>query len=167
MSIVSNYKFNNRTEEITFIGDYTTHKGNPALLRSDSMLKAIGKSINVRVSGPASGKIPIIILGNSPITESYRGKVDYLKQSGVIQGFISLNPEPTKSKFIKSTPKLGFQTIEGVDQIEGIIDKLLNLEMNYFSSMVSKLELGKIITIASQEKTEIQKAEKFLSLIRE
>jgi hypothetical protein len=38
--------------------------------------------------------------------------------------------------------------------------------MNYFSSMISKLKLGEIIRIASQENTDIAKAEKFLTLIR-
>lgn len=91
MSVVSNYKFDKRTNSISFVGDYKTHKGNPSLLRSDSMLKAIGKSINIRVSGPASSKIPIVVLGNSPITDIYTNKVDFLKTSGVIQGFLSLN----------------------------------------------------------------------------
>ena len=61
------------------LGDYKQHKGNPSLLRSDSMLKAIGKSINIRVSGIASAKIPIIVLGNSPITDSYVKKLIFLK----------------------------------------------------------------------------------------
>ncbi len=71
------------------------------------MLKAIGKSINIRVSGNESATIPIVILGNSPITESYVKKVDFLKESGVIQNFISLNPIPTKLDFVKSTPLKG------------------------------------------------------------
>ncbi|MBK8448699.1 MAG: hypothetical protein IPL42_01200 [Saprospiraceae bacterium] len=62
MSIISNYKFT-PPENIEVVGDYKTHKGNPALLRSDSMLKAIGKAINIRVSGISSTKIPIIVLG--------------------------------------------------------------------------------------------------------
>lgn len=86
MSVVSNYKFI-KPNKVNFVGDYKQHKGSPALLRSDSMLKAIGKSINIRVSGIASTKIPVIVLGNSPITESYIKKVDFLKTSGVIQGF--------------------------------------------------------------------------------
>ena len=48
MSVMSNYKFT-QPYKVEFIGDYKQHKGNPALLRSDSMLKAIGKSINIRV----------------------------------------------------------------------------------------------------------------------
>jgi len=102
MSVVSNYKFT-PPNKVEFIGDYKNHKGNPSLLRSDSMLKAIGKSINIRVSGIASTKIPIVVLGNSPITDSYIKKVDFLKTSGVLQGFWSLNPEPTHSNYIKNT----------------------------------------------------------------
>ncbi len=75
MSIVNNYTFDNN--QVIFTGDYKKHKGNPSILRSDSMLKAIGKSINIRVSGTESTKIPIIILSNSPITKNYVQKVDF------------------------------------------------------------------------------------------
>ncbi|MBC6425056.1 MAG: hypothetical protein GDA51_00985 [Ekhidna sp.] len=97
MSIVNNYSYDDVTWKLKFEGDVKTHKGNPSILRSDAMLKAIGKSINIRVSGVESAKIPIIILGNSPITDSYKKKVDFLKQAGVIQGFVSLYPNPTIS----------------------------------------------------------------------
>jgi len=167
MSIVSNYRYSKTNNQIDFIGDYKSHKGNPSLLRSDSMLKAIGKSINIRVSGLASTTIPIIILGNSPITTNYKTKVDFLKTSGVIQGFWSLNPAPTVSDFIKQTDKIGFQTLSDLDELLILIEPLINNEMNYFSSMISKSNLGKIITLANQEKTDILKAEKFLSLIRQ
>ncbi len=86
MSVVSNYKFE-QPDSIQLVGDYKAHKGQPSLMRSDSMLKAIGKSINIRVSGIASTKILVVVLGNSPITDSYFKKVDFLKTSGVIQGF--------------------------------------------------------------------------------
>jgi len=74
-----------------WVGDFKTHKGNPGLLRSDSMLKAIGKSINIRVSSHSASKIPIIILGNTPITQSYISKVDHLYHAGIIQEFWSVN----------------------------------------------------------------------------
>jgi len=166
MSIVSNYQLINPTN-ISFLGDYKSHKGNPALLRSDSMLKAIGKSINIRVSGVESAKIPIIVLGNSPITESYIHKVDFLKTAGVIQGFWSLNPNPTSSDHIRSTQMLGFQTMDNIDQLTFNTGELLNQEMNYFSSMITKPRLGEYIRIANQESTNEAKANKFLQLIRE
>ncbi len=165
MSVISNYKYT-PAGNIEYVGDYKHHKGNPSLLRSDSMLKAIGKSINIRISSIDSTKIPIIVLGNSPITDSYIKKVDLLKMSGVIQGFWSLNPMPTNSDFIKYTPKLGFQTISDKAQLFTNCKELLTSDMNYFSSMISKSKLGEIIRIASQEATDIAKAEKFLTLIR-
>ena len=85
MSIVWNWELKNN--KLICLGDFKTHKGNPGLLRSDSMLKAIGKSINIRVSSHSASKIPIIILGNTPITESYIPKVDHLFHAGIIQGF--------------------------------------------------------------------------------
>lgn len=165
MSIVSNYRYNS-PNNIEYLGDYKSHKGNPSLLRSDSMLKAIGKSINIRVSGISSTKIPVIILGNSPITDSYQKKVDFLKTSGVVQGFWSLNPNPTDSDFIKETPKYGFQTLTTPDKIYELCKQLIYNDMNYFSSMISKTDLGKLIRIASEESSDISKAEKFLNLIR-
>jgi len=164
MSIVNNYHYNNDT--VTFIGDYKTHKGNPSILRSDSMLKAIGKSINIRVSGPESTKIPIVILGNTPITKSYLKKVDFLKKSGIIQGFISLYPNPTED-FIKSTIGKGFQTFEQYQELSEFVIDLVISDMNFFSSMLAKRKLGQIITISAKENDDISRAEKFLSLINE
>lgn len=166
MSIVSNYQLI-KPKTINFIGDYKTHKGNPSLLRSDSMLKAIGKSINIRVSGTESASIPIVILGNSPITENYIKKVDFLKESGVIQHFISLNPAPTEADFVKSTPQKGFVTITNESQLSKICKDLVKYDLHYFSTMISKKTLGQIITISSKEKTDIARAEKFLTLIRQ
>lgn len=163
MSVVSNYKFTH-PNNVECVGDYKQHKGNPALLRSDSMLKAIGKSINIRVSGIASTKIPVVVLGNSPITDSYIKKVDFLKTSGVIQGFWSLNPKPTNSEYVKNTPKLGFQTILDRNQLFNNCKELVTNDMNYFSSMISKMKLGEIIRISSQENTDIAKAEKIFKL---
>lgn len=51
------------------------------------MLKAIGKSINIRVSSFKASSIPVIIMGNTPITDNYYHKVDHLKKAGIIQGF--------------------------------------------------------------------------------
>ena len=151
---------------IKYLGDYHVHKGNPSFLRSDSMLKAIGESINIRVSGLAGTKIPIFILGNTPINESYKSKVDFLKTSGVVQGFLSLNPNPTKSKFIKKTPKNGFLTISSYLELKIILSEILKLKINYFSSMLSEKRLGEIISLSNKGSTDEEKAEIFLTLIR-
>ncbi len=164
MSIVNNYKLENN--KIDYLGNYKSHKGTPSILRSDSMLKAIGKSINIRVSGTKATKIPIIIIGNSPITKSYTRKVDYLKKSGIIQGFISLYPEPSDD-FINRTEYKGFQTFGDYSELYEFISKLIKSDMNFFSSMISKKKLGKIIDISAREKNDTAKAEKFLNLINE
>ncbi len=164
MSIVNNYKFEN--ENVVFVGDYKTHKGNPSILRSDSMLKAIGKSINIRVSGAESTEIPIVIIGNSPITKSYTKKVDFLKKSGIIQSFISLYPNPSLD-FIKNSISNGFQTFDVYKELSSYIAELVNSDMNLFSSMLPKKKLGQIITISAKENDNISIAEKFLNLINE
>ena len=164
MSIVSNYEYHS-DNSILLTGDYKTHKGVPSLLRSDSMLKAIGKSINIRVSGNEGNHIPIIILGNSPITVSYTKKVDYLKHSGVIQGFWSLYPEPTESDHIKYSTNYGFETVLNYKELAQLIKETLSKDSIYFSAMKPKNELGKLIELANTENTPEAKAEKFLALI--
>ncbi len=166
MSIVWNWEL--RNNELVCLGDFKTHKGNPGLLRSDSMLKAIGKSINIRVSNYSASPIPIIILGNTPITESYVAKVDHLYNAGIIQGFWSVNPKPldNNGENIKQTPDKGFIRMDSYDELKQKFDGLLSKRREFFSSMKSREELGKIIEIASKEPDFESKGEKFLSLIR-
>ncbi|MBC7091934.1 MAG: hypothetical protein H5T50_08545 [Nitrososphaeria archaeon] len=170
MSIVWNWEYNPSTGKVKSIGDYTTHQGNPGLLRSDTMLKAIGKSINIRVSSFKSAKIPIVILGNTPITESYYEKVDHLKKTGIIQGFYSVNPQPlddpTHKNNIKTTPKRGFLRFGSYEELRQELINLLSEEREFFSGMKTKKELGKIIEIANREHTYEKKAEVFLKLLR-
>lgn len=165
MSIVWNWELGNN--QLSCLGDFRTHKGNPGLLRSDSMLKAIGKSINIRVSGISASRIPIIILGNTPITESYYPKVDHLYKAGIIQGFWSVNPKPLDDNGdnIKQTPSNGFVRMDSYGELEKNLENLLFEKQEFFSSMKSKKELGEIIEIANREPNFEMKAEKFLSLI--
>jgi hypothetical protein len=64
MSVVWNWEY--KDDELSILGDYRTHKGNPSLLRSDTMLKAIGKSLNIKISNYKAAQIPIIVIGNTP-----------------------------------------------------------------------------------------------------
>lgn len=169
MSIVWNWELkSNGKEKLISIGDYTTHQGNPSLLRSDSMLKAIGKSINIRVSSLKASNIPIIVMGNSPITNSYYSKVDHLKKAGIVQGFWSVNPDPINGlELLKTTKDQGFYKFDTFNELKNSVDKLLNEDLNFFSSMRTKNELGRIIEISNKEKTYEEKAELFLKLLRE
>ena len=164
MGIVNNYTYNTLTTEFEYIGDYKTHEGNPSLLRSDSMLKAIGKSINIRLCAK-SKHIPIIVLGNSPITDSYTHKVDNLHKNGIVQHFISLYPNPTSTSHIINTPSSGFITPNDERESWNLMNEILNTDFNYFSSMKSDVEIGKIIREANKQPTDELKGQEFLRLL--
>ena len=171
MSIVWNWRYSKINNKIRLecIGDYNSHQGNPGLLRSDSMLKAIGKSINIRVSGAQASQIPIIVLGNTPVTKTYYSKVDHLKNSGVIQGFWSINPEPLEKNGdkIKATEENGYFKFDSVTELKEMLDNWLSGKLNFFSSMKSKKELGRIIEMANRKKAYEEKAEEFIRLLKE
>jgi len=171
MSIVWNWELLKNNQKFNFkcLGDYKTHQGNPGLLRSDSMLKAIGKSITVRISSLESAKIPIIVLGNTPVTKSYYSKVDNLKNYGIIQGFWSLNPAPLDNdgENIKTTGKKGFIRFDDYSEFKEKLLALLKEDMMFFAGMKPKKELGKFIEIANKEDTYEKKGEKFLIMLRE
>ncbi|RKL62702.1 hypothetical protein DXT63_10395 [Thermoanaerobacteraceae bacterium SP2] len=171
MSIVWNWKYINDAKEgpkLVCIGDFRTHQGNPGLLRSDSMLKAIGKSINIRVSSDKASKIPIIVITNTPITNSYYEKVDNIKKAGVIQGFFSVNPKPMDGldNSLKQTEGKGYYKFDSFNEIRGYINSILQSEINFFSGMKNKEEIGRIIEIANKEDSYEKKGEAFLKLIK-
>jgi hypothetical protein len=172
MSVVWNWELvlkGKRQPQLTCIGDYRSHQGNPSLLRSDTMLKAIGKSINIRVYGIAASRIPILIVGNTPITKSYRKKVDHLRKSGIVQGFWSVNPKPFDhdGENIKKTDGEGFYRFDDYGEFKSRVLDLLKEEREFFSSMQTKKRLGQIIEIANNEPTYEAKAQRFLQLLRE
>ena len=170
MSIVWNWEYNPLTGELKCIGDFTKHQGNPGLLRSDTMLKAIGKSINIRVASFKSAKIPIVIVGNTPITLNYYEKADHLKKAGITQSFYSISPEPLDSTThranIKRTNANGFIRIDSYDELRTELRSLLLEKQEFFSGMKTKKELGKIIEMANKEPTYEKKAEVFLKLLK-
>ncbi len=138
MSIVWNWEFKKDKSGInlTCIGDYKTHQGNPGLLRSDSMLKAIGKSINIRVSSFKASRIPIIVIGNTPITNSYYSKVDHLKVAGIVQGFWSINTKPldNNGENLKKTEKQGFYRFDALDELRNSLEFILSEERSIFET---------------------------------
>ncbi len=164
MGVVNNYICKSDKCDFEYFGDYKTHCGNPSLLRSDSMLKAIGKALNIRLC-ERSRTIPIVVLGNSPISDNYINKVDNLKNSGVIQAFLSLYPNPTTQDHVISSPQNGFCTPQTKEEFELILKNLLREKLNYFSSMKSSEEIGKIIALATQKQTDEQRGEEFLKLL--
>lgn len=171
MSVIWNWELlkNNSKFTLKCLGDFKTHQGNPGLLRSDSMLKAIGKSITVRISSLESAKIPIIVLGNTPVMKSYYSKVDNLRNYGIIQGFWSLNPAPldNNGENAKATKGKGFLRFDSYSDFKNQLLTLLKKDIMFFAGMKSKNELGKLIEIANKQDTYEKKAEKFLNLMRD
>lgn len=166
MSVVWNWELEG--DKLICLGDYQTHQGIPGLLRSDSMLKAIGKAINIRVSSHRASTIPIIVIGNTPITDSYLSKVDHLKTAGITQGFWSINPKPLDNQeTLETTNRKGFMRFNTYESFQRSVVELLSMPMNFFSGMKSKEELGRLIESANNASTYQQKAEKFLKLLQD
>jgi hypothetical protein len=57
--------------------------------------------------------------------------------------------------------------MDSYSEFESYLENLMTEPKEFFSSMKSKIELGKIIEIANKESNIEKKAEKFLALIRE
>lgn len=167
MSIVWNWQYDINSGKLTEIGDYRTHQGKPSFTRSDSILKAIGKCIDVRVFNRQSSKIPIIVLGNAPLSNGFCKKADYLKSAGIIQGFWSLNPFPLNhGNTRKTTPKGGFIRLDNTSELSKHLNCLFNQDLNFFSGMENLKDLGKYVELANREITYENKGLKFLNLIK-
>ena len=167
MSLVWNWQFDEDTLQLKEIGDYRTHQGRPSFTRSDSILKAIGKGIDIRVSNMKSSKIPIIVLGNAPLSNGFCKKADYLKSSGIIQGFWSLNPFPLNhGNTRKRSHRNGFIRMDNVDELNISLNQLFKQDLNFFSGMENPERLGQLIEMANRENTYENKGLKFLNLLK-
>ena len=94
-------------------------------------------------------------------------KADYLKSSGIIQGFWSLNPFPLNhGNTRKTTPKRGFIRFDNTSELKTHINKLFTQDLNFFSGMENLKDLGKYIESANEENTYEEKGLKFLNLIK-
>ncbi len=167
MSLVWNWQYDSELDRVTEVGDFRTHQGKPSFIRSDSILKAIGKCIDIRVSNFESTKIPIIVVGNAPLSNGFSKKADYLKHAGLIQGFWSLNPFPLNhGNTRKSTPKKGFYRFDNTSELKLHLNQLFNQDLNFFSGMENPRNLGKLIEIANKEESHENKGLKFLNLLQ-
>ncbi len=66
-----------------------------------------------------------------------------------------------------ATPEQLFYGFDDFSELKDYFEVLLSEERNFFSSMKSRRELGRIIEIAGREETYEKKAEVFLKLIKE
>ena len=167
MSIVWNWQYDVNLSDVKEIGDYRTHQGRPSFTRSDSILKAIGKGIDIRVSNFKASKIPLIVLGNAPLSNGFCQKADYLKSAGIIQGFWSLNPFPLNhGNTRKRSHKNAFIRMDNTEELYMTLTKLFKHDLNFFSGMENPRNLGQLIEIANREKTYENKGLKFLNLLK-
>lgn len=167
MSLVWNWQYDFELDRVREVGDFRTHQGKPSFTRSDSILKAIGKCIDIRVSNFESTKIPIIVVGNAPLSNGFSKKADYLKHLGLIQGFWSLNPFPLNhGNTRKSTPKKGFYRFDNTSELKMHLNQLFNQDLNFFSGMENPRNLGKLIEMANEEESYENKGLKFLNLLK-
>lgn len=167
MSLVWNWQYNPELDNVFEVGDLRTHQGKPSFTRSDSILKAIGKCIDVRVSNQESTRIPIVVIGNAPLSNGFSKKADYLKRSGLIQGFWSLNPFPLNhGNTRKASPNGGFFRFDNTSELKSHLNQLFEQDLNFFSGMESPKNLGKLIEMANDEKTYENKGLKFLNLLK-
>ena len=167
MSLVWNWEYDSHLDTFREVGDFRTHQGKPSFTRSDSVLKAIGKCIDVMVSNFESNKIPIIVVGNAPLSNGFSKKAEYLKRSGLIQGFWSLNPFPLNhGNTRKSTLNGGFYRFDNTSELKMHLNQLFEKDLNFFSGMQSPKNLGQIIEIANLEDSYENKGLKFLNLLK-
>ncbi|MFW6270781.1 MAG: hypothetical protein ACOC4G_11965 [Bacillota bacterium] len=131
--------------------DYDGHKGRGSIYRTDSILKAIGKGTILR-SHYESHDIPYIVLGNCPPPSSYMKKINGSKSIGIVQGFVSLNPNPLivdksnpKERDPKSSKNNGFIRMDSIQEFGDYIVDHLETERVFIGSMISKKKLGKLI----------------------
>ena len=167
MSLVWNWQYDPEFGSIKEAGDFRTHQGKPSFTRSDSILKAIGKCIDVRVSNSRSSKIPMVVIGNAPLSNGFCKKADYLKSSGIIQGFWSLNPFPLNhGNTRKTTPKGGFIRFNNTDELKTNLNNLFSDDLNFFSGMENPKKLGEYIEIANRQEDYENKGMTFLNLLK-
>ena len=165
MSVVWNWEYDIFTNSLTEIGDYRTHKGKPSFTRSDSILKAIGKCIDIRVSNWKASKIPLVVLGNAPLSMDLQKGGLFKKcryHSGLlVSQSISRNHGNTR----KNSSKKGFIRFDDACELKSRLADMFQEDLNFFSGMKNPTELGKLIEMANNEKNYQQKGLKFLKLI--
>ncbi len=131
--------------------DYDRHRGRGSIYRTDSILKAIGKGAILRSHFEAN-KIPYVVIGNCPPPPNYISKIDGSVRAGIVQKFISVNPNPLqvdKSNSKERNPKKskggGFLRIDTQNELSLFIKSFLEKEQVFIGSMLEKEKLGEII----------------------
>lgn len=155
------------------IADYDRHNGRGSIYRTDSILKAIGKGAIFRSHFKAHN-IPYIVIGNCPPPRGYFSKIDGSVKSGIVQKFISLNPQPLivdtseeNKRNPKETKNKGFLRIDSLEELKVFIKSYLENEQIFIGSMLEKQELGKLIKSLNLEKDYSEIGQEFFEKLYE
>jgi hypothetical protein len=165
MSIAWNWEWKPASGEIVCAGNFQTHQGRPSVQRSDTVLKALGKAIEVRGKGFGGA---FFVLCNTPIPDDYQTQIDGCKRIGIMQGFISVNPQPLEGKdSLKRTKFEGFVRWDSPDEAYTTLSSWLAQRSQFFSGYLPLEQLGKLLETASRESAPLDKARCFLEALRE
>lgn len=148
MSFIWNWKKQDLSKPFA---DYDGCSGRPSIFRTDSILKAIGKAAITR-GYPGGEKIPFFVVVNTPPpSKEYRESLGKTVDSGLIQRWISLTPNPLIVKPQvspeKRNPKYspGFLRIDEVSELRSLLAELLDRKLHYVSAMVETEKIGLLI----------------------
>lgn len=166
MSLVWNWEWQPAQKTVSCIGDFRTHQGRPSVLRSDTVLKALGKAIEVRGMGFSGA---FLVLCNTPVASDYFRQIDGCRRIGIVQGFFSVNPQPTKDgqHNPKRSPEGGFYRWDEPAEVKARLEEMLSEQRHFFSGFLPLSVLGHLIERACCEPTLSQKAHRFLDGLRE
>ena len=170
MSVIWNWHEKNLAHPIA---DYDGHAGRPSIYRTDSILKATGKAAITR-SYPGSEHIPFVVVGNTPPPNMYRANVDGTVQSGLIQKWLSLTPNPLVVEPFKSpdrrNPKQtdgGFLRIDAMQELQDLLVSLLNHEWRYMGAMTDAGKIGRLIQSLDLNRSASEVGDEFLRRLPE
>ena len=148
MSFIWNWKKEDLSRPFA---DYDGCSGRPSIFRTDSILKAIGKAAITR-GYPGGEGIPFFFIVNTPPpSKAYRGSLGKTVDSGLIQKWVSLTPNPLIVKPHVSpnirNPKFspGFLRIDSASELQALLLPLLGKQLNYISAMVDVGKIGNLI----------------------
>lgn len=170
MSFIWNWKKKDLSKPFA---DYDGCSGRPSIFRTDSILKAIGKAAITR-GYPGGNKIPFLVVVNTPPpSKEYRESLGKTVESGLIQRWISLTPNPLVVKPHVSpdtrNPKFspGFLRIDEVSELQSLLAELLARNLHYVSAMVEAEEIGRLIKSLDLRETPEKIGQEFLQRLPE
>ncbi len=150
MSVIWNWELD-KEGKLVVTSDYDGHKGRGSIYRTDSILKAIGKATIFR-GYPKSNTVPFIVIGNSPPPKGYLDNIDASVASGIVQKYLSLTPNPlvvdpsdSEERNPKESDGKGFLRMDSLDELKRFVKNLVKEDIIFFSSMLGKPDLGKLI----------------------